>query len=138
MQKWVEEDGVYPFIFAGIAVLGFVSYGFYNWLFSRRLWMRIFEDRIEVAGWTGFESYSTRLDHSYMFLEHDKAEGEKIEFHQNPKLPRFYNDSQQVVFYHNQQLIPLACVYPMKKAQLLLSRLNGIRNGFDQGLFQDA
>lgn len=121
MQKWVEVDGVYPFIFAGIAVLGVVSYGFFNWLVSQRLWMRLFEDRIEVAGWTGFENYSTRLDHAYMFQEHDKSQAENLQFQQNPNIPRFYSNAQYITLYHNHQLIPLACVYPMKKAQFGLA-----------------
>ena len=60
-----------------------------------------------------------------------------MELHKNPRLPRFYSNAQHVVLYHNHQPIRLGCVYPLKKAQALLARLNGIQNGFYEGLFQD-
>ena len=68
MNEWVEVKGVYPFLYAGLAGLGFISYWFFNWLMSRLLWIRYFEDRIEVAGWKEFEEYSTRVPHSFMFF----------------------------------------------------------------------
>lgn len=110
---------------------------FFTWVFSHTLWIRMFEDRLMVAGWTDYRSYDVRgMDYTFHTDEHEEAPVEEISWRQNPKMRRWYTDCKYVNLRHGRQSMPLACVYPAKAAEALSSRLCAVVEGFSLNLFQ--
>lgn len=114
----------------GVAGFFFVAKRFFGWLFSRLLWIRIFSDRIEIAGWHRFQCYETNIGYAFRLDDHEMAIAEELRWRQNPQNGRYYSDSQRLYFDHGRQPVFLADVYPKEKAKAVLGRLNAIQHGF--------
>jgi hypothetical protein len=121
---------------AGIGIFVFVTRKFFAWLFTQTLWMRLFKDRIEIAGWREFEPYQTNIGYTFRLDDHEKAYDEELQYRQNRQTGRYYSNSQCVLFEHGRQAVPLADVYPKGKAKILFDRLTAIKHGFDIGIFE--
>lgn len=121
------------FAVAGVMVFIFITKKFFNWLFSWTVWMRIFEDRIELARWNGFIRFSPRKDCVFRADAHEKAMEEETQYRQNPKVGRLFSNCRDVFLDFDREPVYLACVYPTRKAEALLGRINRIQNEFNLG-----
>ena len=119
----------------GVAALVFLTKLFFGWLLSRDLWIRVFEDRVEIAGWAQFKTYEAKIGYSFRLDDHEKAFDEEIKYRQNPQTGRYYSNSHRVFFVHGRQGVFLADVYPKEKARSLHGRLDDIQQGFKTGRF---
>lgn len=126
------------FIPAAVGLAGFmhVTRKFLGWLFARTLWLRMFEDRIEIAGWRAFEPYRTNVGYTFRLEDHEKAFDEELQVRQNKPTGRYFTNSQRVLFEHGRQAVFLADVYPKGKAKILCDRLIAIQHGFAIGSFK--
>lgn len=120
----------------GVAGVSFVIKRFLAWLFTRTLWIRMFEDRIEIAGWREFETYNTNVGYTFRLDDHEKALDEELQVRQNKPTGRYYTNSKRVLFDHGRQGVFLAEVYPKARAEALCNRLMAIQHGFAIGAFK--
>ncbi|MGE0269615.1 MAG: hypothetical protein AB7S78_14285 [Candidatus Omnitrophota bacterium] len=129
----VEKEEFVFFAVAGVIAFIFVTKKFFNWLFSWTLWMRIFDDRIEVARWSGFTRFAPRKDCVFRADAHEKAMEEETQYRQNPKVGRYFSNCRDVFLDFDREPVYLACIYPARKAEAFLGRVNRIQNEFNLG-----
>lgn len=120
---------------AGIVGVYFLSKKIFSWLFSRIVWIRLFADRVEVAGWSKFQTYKANVGYVFRLDDHEKAVEEELQTRQNPNASRHYTNSQKLFLTHGKQDVFIADVYPREKARAFISRLSAILHGFELGSF---
>ena len=121
---------------AGVAGFAYLTKIFVRWLLACHVWIRIFGDRVEIAGWTGFDVYKANVGYTFRLDEHLWALYDDIKYRQNPENGRYYSDSCRLFLDHGHQPVEIAEVYPKDKANHLLGRLVDIQNRFNIRSFE--
>lgn len=122
---------------AGILGFYFLSKKFFHWLFSGVLWIRVFPDRIEIAGRRRFDAYQIFAGSGTTFRldDHEKSVEEEFKLRQNPQSGRYYSNSQRLYLDHGRQPVFIADIYPKEEARLAAGRLIAIQEGLRNGIF---
>ena len=120
---------------AGVAGAFFLAKRFFSWLFTKTLWIRMFENRIEIAGWNQFQTYKSNVGYTFRLDDHEKAFDEELQYRRNPQTGRYYSNSQRLFLDHGRQPVFLADIYPKEKAKSLIGRLGAIQQGLTIGSF---
>lgn len=130
------EAGSLEFFVGAIAGLVGASYivrRFFVWLFKTILWVRIFPDRVEIAGWRGFQTYSTNIGYGFRLEEHDQTVEEELRVRKNPGLSRYYSNSKRLSLLHGKQSVLLADIYPQTMGKQAWDRLSAIQHQMEIG-----
>jgi len=107
---------------------------FVRWIYTRRLRIRVYHDRILVSGWRGDDEYPTNMDIEFELQAHEKTLEEEASRKANPHAA-YFNNSAEAVMKHSHQPVVLATIYPKAKAQRLIARVAGALEGLKMNSF---
>ena len=121
-QTWTNT-----YIVAGaFAVFALVTFYGFRWLVSKLIFIEIWPDVIRVAKRFRFDEYDRTLQHQFDLVEHDQALDEQMQVQRNNNMRRYYMNSAWVILRHPSGSLHMAAVYPRKKAERLLERLQSV------------
>lgn len=118
---------------AGGALVILVGRSFLQWLFSALVWVRIFDDKVEILRWNETKSFVRREDSKFLTRVPERAADEKFALDRNQNVGRYFSKSGEVCFAETMQKVPFAIVYPQSKAESLEGRLGEILEHFRLG-----
>ena len=124
-ENKVKSNGVL-FLAVLFALFAWGTFYGFRWFASKLAFVEIWPDVIRVGKQFRFDEYDRTLQHQFDLEEHEKALDENMEVQQNSKKWRYFMDCAWVVLRHPSGSLRIAPIYPKKKAERLLERLQAV------------
>ena len=125
-----RDPDFYYALFPLLGLFGFVIWWFLRWLFQTMFVIRIFSGRMEVAGIKEYWVFEP-LQRVMVGTQTTRAgEIEQLERQRFPRLFGYHLNSLDVFIYCLDEPFRLGCFYPKEKAEMLVGRLERVKNMF--------